>query len=159
MLGPPSLGPQRPGVWSRVGNMPTPPGPVPDKDKKPSRSSSSGSKRGDKNAGGRGSGSGPKRTSSSEKASALEAVAKITNNPSPKPGRSTASPVRAPPPESDTLDEETVRRKTVTIIDELADNNDIKVGSLLFNTSGPTFINTVTHNVYRSSKSHHTPIT
>lgn len=124
MLGPPSLGPQRPGVWSR--NQPpssNPPGGG-DKDKKPSRSSTSGSKR-DKGPSGRGSGSGPKRSSSSEMQAVLDAVAKHTN----KPSRSMSGPTPKPPPppEPDALDEETVRRKTGTIVDELADNADIKV--------------------------------
>lgn len=130
VLGPPSLGPQRPGGWSSRNPSSSNATIQGDKDKKRSNISNTKRSGGDKGPGGRGSGSAPKRSSSSdERAAALEAVAKLTNN--PKPVRSSSGPAPKthppPPPEVDALDAETVRRKACTIVDELVDNADIKV--------------------------------
>ena len=62
----------------------------------------------------------------------MEAVVRLTNSTQGKPSHSQSQPTKpAPPPSPDALDEDTVRRKTGTIVDELTDNGDLKVSYLL----------------------------
>ena len=115
------------------------------------RTSSSGTNKREKDKlpSGRGSGSGPKRTHStptpdaqSEKALAIQAVHHVTTRQQQQPAGAAASlkhdqAVQIQPKSrgerkaaqlaQDKLDESTVRRKTVTIVDELVQNKDFKV--------------------------------
>ena len=120
------------------------------------RSSSSGSKRGDKDRlpSGRSSGSGSKRSlpgsHAGELQAALQAVQKITG--AKPPGRSLSLPTtdKKVVSQPDLLDEETVRRRTGTIVEELANNGDFKVGVV--------YMHTHTHTTHTHTHTAHTHI-
>ena len=122
------------------------------------RSSSSGSKRGDKDRlPSRNSGSGPKRSSNAgELQAALQAVQKITG--AKPPGRSQSLPTTDKKvAQQDLLDDDTVRRKTGTIVDELANNGDLKVGVVYMRTHTHTRTHSHTHthtNTHTHTHSH-----
>ena len=101
------------------------------------RTSSSTTKRSDKDKlpVGRGSGSGPKRLSSTptpdsqaEKALAIQALQQVMSKTGGKShGASGGARSVQSKPVQDKMDEDTVRRKTTTIVDELVENKDFKV--------------------------------